>query len=81
MQNLKYILKIPIGMEFIKFKVFQTIFEAGNTLAEIDFLLGSIYLRFYGYSEHIWVYICIFLGRNSCSREILGKLDTLGPAI
>ena len=45
--------KIPLGMEFIKFNVFQTIFEAENTMAEIDFLLGSIYLRFYGYSEHI----------------------------
>ena len=53
MPNLKYVPKIPLDVEFIKFTVFETIFEAENTMAEINFLLGSIYLRFYGYSEHI----------------------------
>ena len=80
MPNLKYVPKIPLDMKFIKFTEFKTIFEAENTMVEIVFLLGSIYLRFYGYSEHIWVHIWVFW-RNSCSREILGKLDTLGPAI
>ena len=61
MPNLKYVQKIPLAKEFIKFTVFETIFQAENTMAEINFFLGSIYLRFYGYSEHIWVRICVFL--------------------
>ena len=47
--------KYPSVRNYDKFYVFEIFFEAENTLGKIDFLLGSIYLSCYGYSEHIWV--------------------------